>query len=83
MAEAEGVSLRLYDIIYRLTEDIEKALKGMLEPEEVETVIGHAEVRAVFHISKVGNIAGCRVLDGEKYLKPGEIKKIRDTLEVL
>lgn len=65
MAETEGVSIRLYDIIYRLTEDIEKALKGMLEPEEKETVIGHAEVRAVFRISKVGNIAGCKVTDGE------------------
>jgi translation initiation factor IF-2 len=65
LAEAEGVSIRSYDIIYRLTEDIEKALKGMLAPEEVETVIGHAEVRAVFSISKLGNIAGCRVTDGE------------------
>jgi len=65
LAEAEGVSIRLYDIIYRLTEDLEKALKGMLEPEERETVIGHAEVRAIFRISKVGNVAGCRVLDGE------------------
>jgi translation initiation factor IF-2 len=65
LAEAEGVSIRIYDIIYRLTEDVEKALKGMLEPEEKETIIGHAEVRAVFHISKVGNIAGCRVTDGE------------------
>lgn len=65
LAEAQGVSIRLYDIIYRLTEDIEKALKGMLEPEEKETIIGHAEVRAIFRISKVGNIAGCRVLDGE------------------
>jgi len=65
LAEAEGVSIRLYDIIYRLTEDIEKALKGMLEPEEKETVIGHAEVRQIFHIKKVGNVAGCRVVDGE------------------
>ena len=65
MADSEGVSIRLYNIIYRLTEDIEKALKGMLEPELKETVIGHAEVRAIFRISKVGNIAGCRVLDGE------------------
>jgi len=65
LADAEGVSIRLYDIIYRLVEDIEKALKGMLEPEIRETVIGHAEVRAVFRISKVGNIAGCRVTDGE------------------
>ena len=65
LAEAEGVSIRIYDIIYRLTEDVEKALKGMLEPEEKVTIIGHADVRAVFHISKVGNIAGCRVIDGE------------------
>jgi translation initiation factor IF-2 len=65
MAETEGVSIRLYDIIYRLTEDLEKALKGMLEPEEKEIVIGHATVRQVFRISKVGNIAGCQVLDGE------------------
>jgi translation initiation factor IF-2 len=65
MADSEGVSIRLYNIIYRLTEDIEKALKGMLEPEEKENIIGHAEVRQVFRISKVGNIAGCRVLDGE------------------
>ncbi len=65
LAEKEGVSVRLYDIIYRMTEDIEKALKGMLEPIEQETVIGHAEVRAIFRISRVGNIAGCRVQDGE------------------
>jgi len=65
LAETEGVSIRLYDIIYRMVEDIEKALKGMLAPEEKETVIGHAEVRAVFRISKVGNIAGCYVTDGE------------------
>ena len=65
LAEAEGVSIRLYNIIYRLTEDVEKALKGMLEPELKENVIGHAEVRQIFRISKVGNIAGCRVLDGE------------------
>jgi translation initiation factor IF-2 len=65
LAETESVSIRLYDIIYRLTEDIEKALKGMLEPEERETVIGHAEVRAIFRISKLGNIAGCLVTSGE------------------
>jgi len=65
LAEAEGVSIRLYEIIYRMTEDIEKALKGMLAPEEKETIIGHADVRAIFRISKVGNIAGCKVSDGE------------------
>jgi translation initiation factor IF-2 len=65
LAESEGVSIRLYTIIYRLIEDIEKALKGMLEPEYRENVVGKAEVLAVFHISKVGNIAGCKVLSGE------------------
>jgi translation initiation factor IF-2 len=65
LAEKEGVSIRLYDIIYRMIEDIEKALKGMLAPEEKETIIGHADVRAVFRISKLGNIAGCFVTDGE------------------
>ena len=65
LAEAEGVSIRSYDIIYRLIEDVEKALKGMLEPEERETILGRAQVRAVFRISKVGNIAGSHVMDGE------------------
>ena len=65
LAEKEGVSIRLYNIIYRLTEDVEKALKGMLEPEIVEKEIGRAEVLAVFPISKVGKIAGCRVREGE------------------
>jgi translation initiation factor IF-2 len=65
LADTEAISIRLYDIIYRLTEDVEKALKGMLEPEEKETILGHAEVRAIFKISKIGNIAGCRVIDGE------------------
>jgi translation initiation factor IF-2 len=65
LAESEAISIRRYNIIYRLTEDIEKALKGMLEPEIKETTIGRAEVRAVFRITKVGNIAGCRVVEGE------------------
>jgi translation initiation factor IF-2 len=65
LAETEFVSIRLYDIIYRLTEDIEKALKGMLQPEFKEMHIGRAQVLAVFPISKVGRIAGCRVLEGE------------------
>ena len=65
LAEKEGVSIRLYEIIYRMTEDIEKALKGMLEPEVVEKVIGRAQVLAVFSASKFGKVAGCRVTDGE------------------
>jgi translation initiation factor IF-2 len=65
LADSEGVSIRLYDIIYRMTEDIEKALKGMLEPEIVEKVIGRASVLAVFPASKLGRVAGCRVTEGE------------------
>lgn len=65
LADSEGVDIRLYDIIYRLTEDLEKALKGMLEPEEKQVIIGRAQVRAVFRISKLGNIAGCLVTNGE------------------
>ncbi len=65
LAETEGVSIRLYTIIYRLIEDVEKAMKGMLEPEYVQVVIGQADVLAVFKITKVGAIAGCRVSKGE------------------
>ena len=65
LAETEGVSIRTYDIIYRLIEDVEKALKGMLAPETKEITLGKAEVLQLFKISKVGTIAGCRVLSGE------------------
>lgn len=81
LADSEGVSIRLYDIIYRLTEDVEKALKGMLEPELVETEIGKAEVRAVFRISRVGNVAGCRVLEGE-IRRNAKMRVIRDDQEI-
>ncbi len=64
LADAEGVSIRLYDIIYRLTEDLEKSLKGMLAAEMEEKPLGKAEVLAVFNISKYGRIAGCRVREG-------------------
>jgi translation initiation factor IF-2 len=64
-AEKEGVDIRLYEIIYRMTEDIEKALKGMLEPVIVEKILGRAQVLAAFSASKFGKVAGCKVLDGE------------------
>jgi translation initiation factor IF-2 len=64
-AEKEGVDIRLYEIIYRMTEDIEKALKGMLEPVIVEKVLGRAQVLAAFSASKFGKVAGCKVMDGE------------------
>ncbi len=75
-AENEGVSIRLYSIIYRLLEDIEKALQGLLEPEERETVIGKAEVRATFKIPRSGMIAGCYVTEGE-IRRNGEARVVR------
>jgi translation initiation factor IF-2 len=65
LAEKEGVDIRLYDIIYRLIEDVEKALKGMLAPEFTEKLVGKAVVLQVFKLSKGSSIAGCRVTDGE------------------
>jgi translation initiation factor IF-2 len=63
-AESEKVDVRLYDIIYKLTDDISAALRGMLEPELVETVEGRAEVRQIFKVGKSAVIAGCYVTDG-------------------
>src|SRR5512147_3009751 len=65
MAEKEGVDIRLYEIIYRMTEDIEKALNGMLEPKTKDKTIGRAQVLAVFTASKFGKVAGCKVVEGE------------------
>jgi translation initiation factor IF-2 len=81
LAESEKVDIRIYDIIYRLTEDIEKALKGMLEPEIREIELGRAEVRAVFRIPKVGNIAGCAVFKGE-IRRNANIRVLRDGEDV-
>ncbi len=64
MAEMEGVEIRLYEVIYRLIEDMEKALKGLLEPVFEEVFLGKAEVRAVFQISKRGRVAGVYVEEG-------------------
>ncbi len=63
-AKEHNVEIRLYNIIYKLVEEIESAMKGMLDPEYEEIVIGEAEVRQIFHFSKVGNIAGCHVTSG-------------------
>jgi translation initiation factor IF-2 len=65
LAETEGIDIRHYDIIYNLIDDVEKALKGLLEPEVVEVIDGRAEVRAVFPSSKKKSIAGCYVTEGK------------------
>ncbi|MDE7269119.1 MAG: translation initiation factor IF-2 [Acetatifactor sp.] len=64
-AEQEGVDVRLYKVIYQAIEDVEAAMKGMLDPVFEEKIIGHAEVRQLFKASQIGNIAGSYVLDGE------------------
>ena len=65
MAEAQGVDIRIYNIIYNLVEDVQKALTGLLEPVYREVVTGHAEIRAVFRVTKVGRVAGSYIIDGE------------------
>jgi len=65
VAEVEGVDVRFYDIIYNLVEDVDKALKGMLEPTYVEVIEGHAEIRAVFSSSKGAKVAGVYVSEGK------------------
>ena len=64
LAESEGVDVRTYRVIYKVTEDITAALVGMLKPEYEEVVLGQAEVRATFKASKLGTIAGCMVTHG-------------------
>jgi translation initiation factor IF-2 len=81
LAEKEGVSIRSYTIIYRLIEDIEKALKGMLKPELVERTIGRARVLATFSVSRFKVAAGCRVVDGE-IRRNGHIRVMRNDQEI-
>jgi translation initiation factor IF-2 len=76
-ADTERVDIRVYDIIYRLTEDVEMALKGMLEPETHEIELGRAEVRAVFRIPRIGRIAGCIVSSGELH-RNAKMRVIRE-----
>jgi translation initiation factor IF-2 len=64
MAKREGVEIRLYSIIYELIDEMRDAMLGLLEPISRENIIGHAEVRQVFDLSKRGKVAGCLVLDG-------------------
>ncbi len=78
-AEREGVDIRLYRIIYQAIEDIEKAMKGLLAPEFKEVLLGHAEVRNVFHITGAGTIAGCYVTDG-KLQRNAQVRLLRDNI---
>jgi len=77
IAKNEKVEIRLYKIIYQLTDDLKKAVAGMLEPVIKETYLGRAVVKKIFNITKVGTVLGCQVIDG-KIVRNAEAKVIRD-----
>lgn len=79
IAAREGVDIRLYRVIYKAIEDIELAMKGMLEPEIEEVILGHAEVRDTFRITGVGTIAGAYVSDG-KMQRNAKVRLLRDNV---
>jgi translation initiation factor IF-2 len=75
--DRQGVQIRFYDVIYQLIDDIKQAMEGLLSPEEKEVVLGHAEIRAIFKVSRLGNIAGCYVTDGT-VTRNGKYRLVRD-----
>ena len=77
LAEREGVDIRTYRVIYQLTEDIEQALVGMLSAVQTEEIIGEAEVRALFKVSRLGTIAGCMVTSGV-VRRSAQVRVVRD-----
>jgi translation initiation factor IF-2 len=81
LAEQEKVDIRLHTIIYELTDELKKAMTGMLEPVFKEKYQGRAQVRDVFRISKVGNVAGCMVTDG-LIRRDSEVRVLRDNVVV-
>ena len=81
VAEREGVEIKLYSIIYQAIEDVEAAMKGMLDPVFEEKIIGNAEVRQTFKVSNVGTIAGCFVIDGKVERNAG-VRVIRDSVVI-
>jgi translation initiation factor IF-2 len=81
LAEKESVDIRVYSIIYDAINDIRKALEGLLAPEKKEEITGTVEVREVFKVPKVGNVAGCHVQDG-KIMRNNRVRVIRDGIQV-
>ena len=76
-AEREGVDIRTYTVIYKVTEELRAAMEGLLEPEEVEQTLGSAEILQTFKASRVGTIAGCQVTDG-KVTRTANVRLVRD-----
>lgn len=81
IAEAKGVEIRLYDVIYRITEDLEQSMVGLLEPEEMESSLGRAVVRTTFKISRIGTVAGCYMSDGI-VTKNAKVRLVRDNVVI-
>jgi translation initiation factor IF-2 len=81
MAEQEKVDIRLHSIIYELQDEMKKAMTGLLDPTIKETNLGHAEVKDIFRIPKVGTIAGCQVIDGV-IKRDSEVRLLRDNVVV-
>lgn len=81
LAEKEGVDIRLYNIIYDAVDDIKNAMEGLLAPTFKEKAMGRVEVRDTFHVSKVGTIAGCYVLDG-KIVRNAKARLVRDNIVI-
>jgi len=81
LAEASGVDIRYYNIIYAMVDEIKAALSGMLAPEKKENIIGMVEIRQVFHISKVGTVAGCYVTDGI-VKRNAQVRLLRDNVVI-
>jgi len=81
LAETESIDIRLYSIIYNAIEEIKGAIEGLMAPKMEEKILGNAEIREVFKISKVGAVAGCMVTDG-KLLRNSKIRLIRDGVVV-
>ena len=81
LAEAEQIDIRLYSVIYKAIEEIKAAMEGMLSPDVVEEIIGTAEIRETFNISKVGTIAGCYVTSG-MIKRSSKIRIIRDGIVI-
>ena len=81
LADEEGVDVRLYSIIYEVTEDVKKAMEGLLAPTIKEVVLGRAEIREIFSVPKIGNIGGCFVTDG-KITRGSMIRLIRDGIVI-
>src|SRR5207245_7682338 len=78
LAEREGVDIRTYSIIYEVLNDIKAAMEGLLEPTLKERVLGRAEVRQVFLVTKVGAVAGCYVTDGTIVRAGESVRVVRD-----